>query len=314
MMNPIRLNSLTQVLALLMACRFGVSAQETQKQQPSFGVQVNLVSLDVEVLDPLGNPVLGLARDSFAVKENGRLMEITNFAWLSDRPVSLAMVLDTSAISSERLVTFKRFIRELARILAPTDELCLHSFDSRDAYLEMDFTSSRRTLWDALDNIAVPSGRSGGVLSELFGRQPFTGLAIDMALGKLRKTSHGKKALLVISNRFRGLGPATVEHIQESRSTLLTLGIGNKAALLVTLGGDQISKNQLMRESGGRRFSAETNDMEGVCRAIAFSLKNYYAVGFLTEPDPAEKKPRRVEVQVPGKNYTINYRRTFLAK
>jgi hypothetical protein len=92
------------------------------------------------------------------------------------------------------------------------------------------------------------------------------------------------------------------------------MGIGNKAALLVTLGGDQISKNQLMRESGGRRFSAETNDMEGVCRAIAFSLKNYYAVGFLTEPDPAEKKPRRVEVQVPGKNYTINYRRTFLAK
>jgi len=314
MINLFKLKLVIQALAVLMVCQFAVSAQKTQKQPPRFGVEVNLVSLDVEVLDPQGNPVPGLTRDSFAVKENGRPMEVTNFAWLSDRPVSLALVLDTSAISSDKLVTFKRFIRELARILAPTDDLCLHSFDSRDAYLEMDFTSSRRLLWDTLDNIAVPSGRSGGVLAELFGAQPFTGLAIDMALSKLRKTSNGKKALLVISNRFRGLGPATVEHVQESGSTLLTLGFSNKTALFITLGGDQISKNQLMRESGGRQFSSETNDMEGVCRAIAFSLKNYYAIGYLTEPDPAEKKPRRIEVQVPGKNYTINYRRSYLAK
>ena len=314
MINLFKLKLVIQALAVLMVCQFAVSAQKTQKQPPRFGVEVNLVSLDVEVLDPRGNPVPGLTRDSFAVKENGRPMEVTNFAWLSDRPVSLALVLDTSAISSDKLVTFKRFIRELARILAPTDDLCLHSFDSRDAYLEMDFTSSRRLLWDTLDNIAVPSGRSGSVLAELFGAQPFTGLAIDMALSKLHKTSNGKKALLVISNRFRGLGPATVEHVQESGSTLLTLGFSNKTALFITLGGDQISKNQLMRESGGRQFSSETNDMEGVCRAIAFSLKNYYAIGYLTEPDPAEKKPRRMEVRIPGKEYTIHYRRTYLAK
>jgi hypothetical protein len=314
MMNPHKLKSVVQALAVLMVCQIAASAQKTQKQQPSFGVQVNLVSLDVEVLDPMGNPVLGLTKDSFAVKENSRPMEVTNFAWLSDRPVSLAMVLDTSAISSEKLVTFKRFMRELARILAPTDDLCLHSFDTRDAYLEMDFTPSRRLLWDTLDNIAVPSHRSGGVLAELFGAEPYTGLAIDMALEKLRKTSHGKKALLVLSNRFRGLGPATVEHVQVSGSTLLTLGFSNKAAVFITLGGDQISKNQLMRESGGRRFSAETDDMDGVCRAIAFSLKNYYAIGYLTEPDPAEKKPRRIEVRIPGTDYTINYRRTYQAK
>ena len=197
-------------------------------------------------------------------------------------------------------------------MLAPTDDLCLYSFDSRDAYLEMDFTARRGPLIDALDNIGVPSRGSGGILKELFGVQPLTGLAIDRALSKLRKTNNGKKALLVISNRFRGLGPATVEHVRESGCTLLTLGFGNTAALLITLGGDRISKGQLMKESGGRQFSAETKDPAGVCRQIAYSLKNYYALGYLTEIGTAGEKARRVEVQVPGKNYTVNYRRSYV--
>lgn len=296
-----------------LSIHLAVSTQKAQKgQQPQFNVQVNLVSLDVEILDRLGNPVLGLAKKDFTVKENGRPMEISNFAWMADRPISLAMVLDTSGISSPKLVTFKRFIRELAHELALTDDLCLYSFDSRDAYLEMDLSPKRYLLMDALDNIGVPSNRSGGVLQELFGIEPRTGLAIDMALDKLRKIDKGKKALLVISNRFRGLGPATVEHVQLSGCTLLTLGLDNKAALLITLGGDKISRNQLMRESGGRQFSAETEDMTGVCRKIAYSLKNYYALGYLTEIGPADKKPRRIEVQMPGQNYTINYRRSYV--
>jgi Ca-activated chloride channel family protein len=301
------------------ACAFLViplvlAAQNGQvSQQPRYGVEVNLVSLDVEVLDRLGNPVLDLTREDFVVTENGRPMAIATFSRQADRPVSLAMVLDTSAISPDKLVTFKRFIRELGSVLAATDDLCLISFDHRDAYLELDFTPKRRLLWDALDNIGVPHRGSGGFLSELFGRDPLTGLAIDRALRRLQKIQNGKKALLLLSNRFRGLGPATVEHVQVSGCTLLTLGFGNKTALLITLGGDRISKNQLMKESGGRQFSAETEDMPGVCRQIAYSLKNYYAIGYLTEPNPKEKKPRRIEIQIPGHEYAIHYRRSYSA-
>jgi hypothetical protein len=298
-------------IAGILAIAAAAAAQKSQPEQlPKYNVQVNLVSLDVEVLDSLGNPVLGLVRKDFLVKENGRAMEISNFAWMADRPVSLAVVLDTSAVPVEKLVTLKRFLRVLAITLSRSDMLCLYSFDSRDAYFEMDFTSDRGRLWDALDNIAVPSGRSGGVLQELLGTDPRTGLAIDMAAHRLENTDHGKKALLLISNRFRGLGPATVDHIQESGCTFLTLGSSSKAALLVTLGGDWISKNQLLKQSGGRQFSTNTNDMAGVCRAIAYSLKNYYAVGYLTEIRPDEKRPRRIEVKVPGRRYTIRYRRS----
>jgi VWFA-related protein len=283
-------------------------------QQPKYQARVNLVSLDVEVLDEFDNPVFGLTKEKFVVKENGRRMEISNFAWLADRPISLAFVLDTSAISAEKLVTFKRFIRALAYDLARTDELCLYSFDARDAYLELGLTPRRPDLEDALDNVAVPSKGSGGILAELFRPEPPIGLAVDRALFQLRKAGNAKRAVLLISNRFRGLGPATVEHIQESGCTLLTLGSGGKAAMLVTLGGDWISKQALMKQSGGRQFSADAGNMEAVCRAIAFCLKNYYALGYLTEITENEKKPRRAEVQIPGEKYRINYRRTYVVK
>ena len=300
----------TSLGALALLCCQCLAAQQ-KDQQPKFSAHVNLVSLDVEVLDRLENPVLGLSKEAFLVKENGKPMPISNFAWMTDRPVSLAMLLDTSAISTDKLRICKRFISLLAHLLAPTDDLCLYSFDSRDAYLEQDFTSERPLLMDALDNIGVQSRGSGGLLTELFAKGPPTGLGIDVALDRLGKTHNGKKALLVISNRFRGLGPATVDHVQQSGCTLLTLGFTNTASLLLTLGGDKISKDQLMRESGGRQFSAEDKDITGVCRKIAYSLKNYYAVGYLTNIETAEKKLRRVEVLVPGHDYTIHSRRSF---
>ena len=136
--------------------------------------------------------------------------------------------------------------------------------------------------------------------------------AIDLALDQLRRSRNPKKAMLVISNRFSGLGPATVEHVQGSGCTLLTLGFSNTASILISLGGDEISRKQLMRESGGRPFSAETSDITGVCRAIASSLKNYYSLGYQTEVKPGDRRARRLEVSVTGRKYTINARRSFI--
>jgi VWFA-related protein len=283
-------------------------------QPPQYNVRVNVVSLDVEVLERTGDPVLNLAAGDFVVREDGKEMQLTNFSRLHDRSVSLAIVLDTSGISLDKLNMAKRFILQLIHLLDRKDDICLYSFSTEDAQLEQDFTQNRRLLVDALENISVPSHGTGGVLSELLSPEPRTALAIDLALINLRKAQNPKKALLVISNRFRGLGPATVDHVQNSGFTLLTLGFSNKATLLVTLGGDAISRRQLMRESGGRRFSAETEDTTVVCRMIAYSLKNYYALSYLTQIGPNDEKLRHIKVQIPGRDYVINARRTYSPK
>jgi VWFA-related protein len=281
-------------------------------QQPKFNVQVNLVSLDVEVLDRAGNHVWGLTKPDFVVEENGRSMEISNFSSSTDRPVSLMAVLDTSALSVEQLIVCKTFLRNIAHDLDRSDEMGLYSFDSRDAYLEQDFTSTPTKLWAALDNIGVLSRNSGGLLKELLGAIPPEGLAIDLSLRKLENARNPKKALLLISNRFRGAGPVTVEHIQQSGCTLLTLSFPHKSSKIVTMGGDAITTSQLMRESGGRRFSAESLDIEKVGRQIVNSLKNYYSIGYLTEIASIDNKPRKIRIRIPLHSYSIHFRRTYI--
>jgi VWFA-related protein len=278
---------------------------------PQYDIQINLVSLDVEVLDRDGNHVLGLTNTDFVVEENGIPMEISNFALSTDRPVSLAAVLDTGALSVEQLIVCKTFLRTIAHDLDRADEMCLYSFDSRDAYLEQDFTSAMKPLWDALDNIGVPSRQSSGLLMAMFGKTPPTSLAIDMALHKLEKARTGKKALLLISNRFNGTGPATVEHIQRSGCALLTLAFPHKASMAIQ-SGDAISMRQLMQESGGRRFSAEFTNIEDVCHQMLYSLKNYYSIGYLTKVQPNDKKPRKIKIRIPKHSYKINFRRTYI--
>jgi VWFA-related protein len=291
---------------------FPLSAQKEPPRQPQYNVQVNLVSLDVEVLDQDGNLVQGLTQSDFAVEENGKPMEISNFAISTDRPLSLAVVLDTSALSATQLGICKNFLLIFAHKLDRSDELCLYSFDSRDAYLEQDLTSDRPLLMTALENIGVPSRRSGGMMKELLGAIPPTGLAIDLALRRLEGAHNPKKALLLISNRFRGSGQATVEHIQQSGCTLLTLAFPHKASMIVPLGGDAITTSQLRRESGGRQFSAQGQDIDVTSRQIAYSLKNYYSIAYLTEIKAGDKKPRKIRVHVPGRKYTINFRRTYI--
>jgi hypothetical protein len=82
----------------------------------------------------------------------------------------------------------------------------------------------------------------------------------------------------------------------------------------LTLGGDQISRKQLVRESGGRQFSADSENIADICRAMAFSLKNYYSLGYLTEIGAGDKKPRRIEVLTPNHEYVINARRSFVPR
>jgi VWFA-related protein len=285
---------------------------QKEPQQPKFGVQVNLVSLDVEVLDRKGNQIPGLTITDFVVEENGKPMEISNFSLSTDRPVSLAAVLDTSSLSTKQLGVCKEFLLIFAHKLDHADELCFYSFDARNAYLEQDLTTDRPLLMSALDNIGVPSKRSRGIFIELFGADPRTGLGIDLALHKLKEARNPKKVLLLISNRFRGLGPATVEHVQVSGCTLATLAFPHKATMFVSLGGDEISSRQLQRESGGRRFSAEAEDIGQVCQQVVSSLKNYCSIGYLTEIKAGDKKPRKIRIRVPGRQCSVHFRRTYI--
>jgi hypothetical protein len=201
-------------------------------------------------------------------------------------------------------------VSNLAHLLARDDEIALFTLDIRDAYVEMNFSRDRRLLTDTLENIGVTSKSKYSFLSDLFGNAPKIGLAIDLALRSLGQSSNEKKALLVISNRFKGLGPGTVDHVQNSGHTVFTMSFGNRASAIFSF-GDQINKREIQRDSGGRSLILNAENISSHCRKIAYSLKNHYSLGYLTRVDPEESKSRKIRVTLPNHDYLVYARRTY---
>ena len=151
LMHYIILQFLSLCLLLLYLLTPAIASQDDPN--PQFEVQVDIVSIDVEVLDDAGNPVKNLDKEDFLVKEDGKQVEITNFAVLHDRPISLAILLDTSTIKQEKLTIAKRFITHIIHLLDHKDDICFYSFDKRKVYLESDFSTDRVPIIRALENI-----------------------------------------------------------------------------------------------------------------------------------------------------------------
>jgi len=62
-------------------------AQDNQQQQPRFGekIEVREVLLDALVTDSQGNVIVGLGKNDFTVRENGRPVELTGVTFYSNR-------------------------------------------------------------------------------------------------------------------------------------------------------------------------------------------------------------------------------------
>src|SRR5579884_1994581 len=70
---------------------------ESANGQPHFAVKVNLVRLLVTVRDPAGALVTNLRKDDFRVLDDGIPQEIALFEQNTSVPLSVAVLLDTSA-------------------------------------------------------------------------------------------------------------------------------------------------------------------------------------------------------------------------
>jgi hypothetical protein len=283
---------------------------DSQKQKPQFRVEVNLVFLDVEVLDSQGIPIDGLGRNDFVVKENDSPVEISSFARISDQPLSLVISLGTGFMPQTNLGIAKNAVSLLIHLMKPGDEICLYSFDQRDAYLEQGFTHDRPKLVKALENIGVTSrSRRPGRILRGFATPSQTGLGLDLGLAAAKKGIHRRKALLLVRDRVESLGLASLEHARAAGCTLIVLGFSEEAKSRLMLINDQSGFEQLILGSGEIRASGENGEVMELCRTIAHLLSSRYSIGYntsLTEGQGA----RRIDVTVPGHDCRIIARRS----
>jgi hypothetical protein len=294
---------------LMFMCLLPTSYADKRKP-PQYRVEVNVVSIDLDVFDPGGKPVENLEQKDLLVKENGLPVEISSFARLSDVKVSLVIALGTGFVTPAGLGIAKDAISQLIHLLKPEDEICLLSFDQKDVYTEQGFTSDRPKIIAALENIGVLShSRRPSRLLRRFATPPQTALGVDYALSIAKRGAYQRKAVILIRDSVESLVPSSLGHLRESSCSLIALGFSRKETNRLTLINDESGARQLILGRGEAQASGQDGDVTELCRTIAHLLSSRYNITYHTSA-PDVRGPRQIEVLVPGHDYRIVAQRT----
>src|ERR1700683_2940336 len=154
--------SVVSMYAGFLACAGLGAALRAQhpKQSGVIRVQTNLVNILASVIDAEGRPIPDLTQDDFALSEEGVPQKIERFEADTNRPIDLALMVDTS------MSTFKdlRFETDAAahfigQVVRTGDTLGVFSFSESVSQLA-DFSSDVPRLQEAVRKAPPGSGTS----------------------------------------------------------------------------------------------------------------------------------------------------------
>lgn len=107
--------------------------QQQPEAPPVFRSDVRLVRLLATVKDFNGRLVGDLSREEFTVLDNGVRQEIAVFEKYTEQPLSIALLMDTSASISKDLkiatASVKKFVQSVVHEGNPNDEVALFTFN-----------------------------------------------------------------------------------------------------------------------------------------------------------------------------------------
>jgi VWFA-related protein len=180
-------------------------------------VVTGLVAISAVVKSKDGETRTGLTKDDFVLKQDGREEPIGYFSRGSDLPLSLALMVDTSAsqqtfIGDEALASDVFFETMLGR---KEDRAMLVQFDSSVLQLKS-MTNSASALHFALSHVSQRGSGTGGTL--LYD-------AVYVVAKTALASETGRKAMVILSdggdNSSRRTLPETIEQADRRRPDLL---------------------------------------------------------------------------------------------
>ncbi len=238
---------------LLFSC-LALHGQQTQTAQPAKEAQpaqqddqsVTTIKKDVNVVNVLatvrnkdGKIVSTLNKEDFKLEVDGKPQTIKYFARVTDTPLTLGLLVDTS-LSQRRLLDKERtasyvFLNDLLN--ETKDKAFVIHFDYEIELLQ-DLTSSRPKLEAALQKLEVPEAQSRQTADPNSGQSRGGGTklydAIFLASDEVTSKVQGRKALIILSDGVDqgskvGLARA-IEAAQRANTLVYTILFADKDA------------------------------------------------------------------------------------
>ena len=297
-------------------------------------VETNLTNIFFTAADKNKRFISDLKAEDIRVFEDGQPQEIFTFQTNIDLPLSLAILIDTSASEERTLPDEKVAARAfLENVLRNKDEAAVVSFTG-ETTLEQGFTGNLERLRRAIDRVEFipPSGYIGGGVV-VNGTPPISGtnqsLAGSTAIWDAvwatseeligASAEHTRRAIILLTDgddtSSRLKIDEAIERAQKADALIYAIGIGDRYTFNVNEG----ALRKIADRTGGRAyFPRHERDLRDAFDQIQRDLREQYLVAYSPSNKTRDGSYRKIEIQVinPALRQTLklNYRTGYFAK
>lgn len=296
----------------------------------------NLTNIFFTAADKNKRFISDLKAEDIRVLEDGQQQEIFTFQQNIDLPLSLAILIDTSASEERTLPDEKAAARAfLESVLRPAkDEAAVVSFTG-ETTLEQGFTGNVERLRRAIDRVEFvpPSGYIGGGVV-VNGTPPISGtnqsLAGSTAIWDAvwatseeligASAENTRRAIILLTDgddtSSRMKIHDAIERAQKADALIYAIGIGDR----YTFNVDEGSLRKIAEQTGGRAyFPRHERDLRDAFAQIQRDLREQYLVAYSPSNKARDGSYRRIEIQLVNpalrqQNLKLNYRSGYFAK
>jgi len=286
-------------------------AQETALRPPKSNIRVNsdLVLINASITDSHGTPVTDIAPSRFHLFEDG-IEQTIRYCVSEDSPVSIGLVLDTSASMGDKLAGVKKAAMQFVRAANPWDEFFLLIFRDRPEIV-VPFTSDTQRLISEIES--AEAGGSTALLDAFY-----------LAFQQTRRGQNSRKAMLVVSDGIDNHSRYSKKEVKglarEVEFPIYTINMwqpdrsGNRYAIQRR---DPGLLEELAAPTGGRSFAArDQKKLIAIGERIGSEIRHEYVLGYVPSNREADGKFRHVSVTIrPNANsrLKISHRRGYVA-
>jgi Ca-activated chloride channel homolog len=296
----------------------------------------NLTNIFFTAADKNKRFISDLKAQDIRVLEDGEPQEIFTFQTNIDLPLSLAILIDTSASEERTLPDEKIAARAfLENVLRPNkDEAAIVSFTG-ETTLEQGFSGNLERLRRAIDRVEFvpPSGYIGGGVV-VNGTPPISGtnqsLAGSTAIWDAvwataeelisGSAEHTRRAIILLTDgadtSSRMKMQDAIERAQKADALIYAIGIGDR----YTFGVDEGALRKIAEKTGGRAyFPRHERDLHEAFTQIQRDLREQYLVAYSPRNKARDGSYRRIEIELVNpslkqRDLKLNYRAGYFAK
>jgi Ca-activated chloride channel homolog len=308
---------------------------EIEEDDEPIKIDTEVVNILFTAQDKNRRLMTDLKKEDVRILENGQPQEITYFGRQIDLPLSLAILIDTSA-SQERTLPEEKsaaisFIDSVIR--QEKDEVAVVSFTG-EATLEQGMTNNVTKLRRAIERVEFvpPSGYIGGGV--VVGTPPISGknqitqgstaiwdaiwITSDEVLGPAPEKT--RRAIILLTDGVNTYGQKKIDEAvqaaQRSEAVIYSIGIGDNF-----YGGvDKGALNKISERTGGRAFFPKDEaELRNAFTQIQIELRSQFLIAYEPTNQKRDGSFRTVEIQVVNaeltkQKVTLTHRKGYFAK